>query len=352
MQRNVSLLTKVRSNSAPVPFRPELFSFVEKDSCKIDLVICLGGDGTLLHVSSIFQKSCPPVLSFAMGSLGFLTPFDFTSHEKILDEVLSDNVAVLLRTRLNCTIVKDGAEKNVSSETPLLSTANDDKAQMNGKDPAEKTSDISHLALNEVVIDRGPNSYLSNLDFYINDQFITKVQGDGEWQIDRYRTTQQWRNLSYLMQDVAILLSWASPIDLSIRCRFNHLHSDGVDSVCHGWWASLLSWVRYEALFSSWCFNGASECSCDGDLSDLSTFIIISSDCCSSWYRTESESIRRYSSDCLAFRGRKKSIRIGSDKQVRALLRREVRPCWTESSSVYASPPVSIRCRSSVESIS
>lgn len=115
-----------------------------------------------------------------MGSLGFLTPFDFASHEKILDEVLSDNVAVLLRTRLNCTIAKDRVEKDASLETPLLSTANGGKAQFDGKDPAEKTSDISHLALNEVVIDRGPNSYLSNLDFYINDRFITKVQGDGE----------------------------------------------------------------------------------------------------------------------------------------------------------------------------
>ena len=116
-----------------------------------------------------------------MGSLGFLTPFDFKSHEKILDAVLAGDVAVLLRTRLNCAIVKEGKEKNVSADTPQLSSANEENEQVNWKNSTEKTSDTVHLALNEVVIDRGPNSYLSNLDFYINDRFITKVQGDGEW---------------------------------------------------------------------------------------------------------------------------------------------------------------------------
>ncbi len=134
------------------------------DSSKIDLIICLGGDGTLLHASSIFQKSCPPILSFSMGSLGFLTPFDFKFHDKILKEILSGNVPVLLRTRLSCTIIKDGANNVPSSNV----SNNDDD------------DDMVRLALNEVVIDRGPNSYLSNLDLYINDRFITKVQGDGK----------------------------------------------------------------------------------------------------------------------------------------------------------------------------
>lgn len=40
------------------------------------LVLTLGGDGTILHVSNLFsQGECPPVLSFSMGSLGFLLPF-------------------------------------------------------------------------------------------------------------------------------------------------------------------------------------------------------------------------------------------------------------------------------------
>jgi NAD kinase len=44
---------------------------------EIDLIITLGGDGTMLHVSSLYDRPgvVPPVLSFSMGSLGFLTPF-------------------------------------------------------------------------------------------------------------------------------------------------------------------------------------------------------------------------------------------------------------------------------------
>ncbi len=148
---------------------------LEQDLSKIDLIICLGGDGTLLHVSSIFQQSCPPVLSFSMGSLGFLTPFDFKFHEKILNEVLSGNVAVLLRTRLSCTIVKDEQNNLPSPDVPRLSLESNGKIISNNND-----DNRTYLALNEVVIDRGPNSYLSNLDLYINDRFITKVQGDGK----------------------------------------------------------------------------------------------------------------------------------------------------------------------------
>jgi NAD kinase len=42
----------------------------------IDLVVTLGGDGTVLHVSSLFSKSAvPPVLGISLGTLGFLMPF-------------------------------------------------------------------------------------------------------------------------------------------------------------------------------------------------------------------------------------------------------------------------------------
>ena len=46
------------------------------ESEKIDLVVTLGGDGTILHASSLFKSGAvPPVLSFSMGTLGFLLPF-------------------------------------------------------------------------------------------------------------------------------------------------------------------------------------------------------------------------------------------------------------------------------------
>ena len=41
----------------------------------VDLVITIGGDGTILHASSLFPRKVAPILSFSMGSLGFLLPF-------------------------------------------------------------------------------------------------------------------------------------------------------------------------------------------------------------------------------------------------------------------------------------
>ncbi|XP_022141685.1 NAD kinase 2, chloroplastic isoform X2 [Momordica charantia] len=40
---------------------------------KVDLVACLGGDGVILHASNLFRGAVPPVVSFNLGSLGFLT---------------------------------------------------------------------------------------------------------------------------------------------------------------------------------------------------------------------------------------------------------------------------------------
>jgi NADH kinase len=40
------------------------------------MVLTLGGDGTILHASSLFDDAAvPPVLSFSMGTLGFLLPY-------------------------------------------------------------------------------------------------------------------------------------------------------------------------------------------------------------------------------------------------------------------------------------
>ena len=110
-----------------------------------------------------------------MGSLGFLTPFDFNLHEKILNEVFEGNVPILLRTRLSCQITQNDGESPVEFTAINTDSKEDDKTKPNIGESSEV-----YQTLNEVVIDRGPNSYLSNLDLYVNDRFITKVQGDGK----------------------------------------------------------------------------------------------------------------------------------------------------------------------------
>ncbi|XP_064610741.1 uncharacterized protein LOC135474966 [Liolophura sinensis] len=130
---------------------------------KIDFIICLGGDGTLLHASSLFQQSVPPVMAFHLGSLGFLTPFEFVNFRDQVTQVLEGNAALTLRSRLKCVVTKD--RDGVQSLTRLKN------------DPAYSCAEI--LVLNEVVIDRGPCPYLCNLDLYIEGRLVTSVQGDG-----------------------------------------------------------------------------------------------------------------------------------------------------------------------------
>uniref|UniRef100_A0A3B4A4Q0 NAD(+) kinase n=1 Tax=Periophthalmus magnuspinnatus TaxID=409849 RepID=A0A3B4A4Q0_9GOBI len=142
----------------------------------IDLIICLGGDGTLLYASSLFQGSVPPVMAFHLGSLGFLTPFKFDSYKTEVAKVFEGNAAITLRSRLKVKVVKDllqrtGRDQSSQSHNGLLS-------QRHTSSEAGKVS-LQLQVLNEVVVDRGPSSYLSNVDLYLDGRLITSVQGDG-----------------------------------------------------------------------------------------------------------------------------------------------------------------------------
>nr|XP_009785910.1 PREDICTED: NAD kinase 2, chloroplastic-like isoform X1 [Nicotiana sylvestris] len=123
---------------------------------RVDFVACLGGDGVILHASNIFRGAVPPVISFNLGSLGFLTSHPFEDYKKDLRQVIHgnntlDGVYITLRMRLQCEIFRSG------------------------KAMPGKVFDV----LNEIVVDRGSNPYLSKIECYEHDRLITKVQGDG-----------------------------------------------------------------------------------------------------------------------------------------------------------------------------
>ena len=51
--------------------------------------MCLGGDGVLLHASSLYKRAIPPVISFNLGSLGFLTNHTFDDFRRDLRDVIT-----------------------------------------------------------------------------------------------------------------------------------------------------------------------------------------------------------------------------------------------------------------------
>ncbi|KAL6887883.1 NAD kinase associated with ferric reductase [Trichoderma evansii] len=123
---------------------------------KFDLVLTLGGDGTVLFTSWLFQRVVPPVLSFSLGSLGFMTTFEFEHYKKHLNRVMGDDgMKINLRMRFTCTVYRQGSNGNPMDEGEQFEV------------------------LNELVIDRGPSPYVSNLELYGDDELLTVVQADG-----------------------------------------------------------------------------------------------------------------------------------------------------------------------------
>ncbi|KAL1197406.1 NAD(H) kinase 1 [Cardamine amara subsp. amara] len=121
---------------------------------KVDLLITLGGDGTVLWAASMFKGPVPPIVPFSMGSLGFMTPFHSEQYRECLEAVLRGPISITLRHRLQCHIIRDKARHEYETEETML-------------------------VLNEVTIDRGISSYLTNLECYCDNSFVTCVQGDG-----------------------------------------------------------------------------------------------------------------------------------------------------------------------------
>eukprot|EP00099_Drosophila_melanogaster_P025645 NP_725315.1 uncharacterized protein Dmel_CG6145, isoform B [Drosophila melanogaster] len=159
---------------------------------RIDFIVCLGGDGTLLYASQLFQQSVPPVMAFYLGSLGFLTPFQCDNFQEQVTNVLEGHAALTLRSRLRCSIHRKGERRKES----LLHSVGGNllipsfQRQLNyvelnngqtGKAGSNNNNghNNSILVLNEVVINRGPSPYLSNIDIFLEGKYITSVQGDG-----------------------------------------------------------------------------------------------------------------------------------------------------------------------------
>lgn len=83
-----------------------------------------------------------------------LTFLDSERYKEYLDSILRGPISIMLRHRLQCHVIRDSAKSDLDSEEPIL-------------------------VLNEVTIDRGISSFLTNLECYCDNSFVTCVQGDG-----------------------------------------------------------------------------------------------------------------------------------------------------------------------------
>ena len=115
----------------------------------LGLVVALGGDGTYLRAVHLVNRSQAPILGINLGSLGFLAE----NRIEDLYEALADTLAGRMEKRARA-ILRIGISD-------------------------QKRGDQYHLALNDVVIERGANSHLMNIELCANQQAVFSVKADG-----------------------------------------------------------------------------------------------------------------------------------------------------------------------------
>jgi NAD+ kinase len=116
-----------------------------------DLVVVLGGDGTLIGMASRVANAGAdiPILGVNFGSLGFLTEITLPEMFPALESVLDGTAQIESRLMLRARTLRDGM---VFSD---------------------------RLALNDVVITRGAMSRIIDLAVAIGDQPVMRVRADG-----------------------------------------------------------------------------------------------------------------------------------------------------------------------------
>lgn len=155
-------------------WNPEL---CKKKPHLFEIVVALGGDGTVLYSSWLFQRVVPPVMSFALGSLGFLTKFDYDDHKNTLTRAFAEGVTVSLRLRFEGTIMRAQARDDADTHE-----GRDLIDELIGEDRDRATThkpEGIHNILNDIVLDRGPNPTMSTIEVFGDEEHFTTVQADG-----------------------------------------------------------------------------------------------------------------------------------------------------------------------------
>ena len=127
-----------------------------------------------MYASWLFQRIVPPVLSFALGSLGFLTKFDFDDFPETLTTAFRDGIKVSLRLRFEVTIMRCQRGKrrllrHDDGTSEVVDVDEDREDDISHRDLVEELvgeekdderthrPDGTYEILNDIVVDRGPN---------------------------------------------------------------------------------------------------------------------------------------------------------------------------------------------------
>jgi len=118
-------------------------------AARADLIIAIGGDGTLLYAARLVAGYSVPLLGINRGRLGFLTDVSADSMLEDVDTVLGGRYSEDRRSLLAARLEKQGAES------------------------------VSALALNDVVVNKWQTGRTMDFETSINGRFVNSHGGDG-----------------------------------------------------------------------------------------------------------------------------------------------------------------------------
>ena len=127
----------------------EVVPRTEMGSRELDLVVVLGGDGTLLSAARATAAIDVPLLGVNLGSLGFLTEVSPQSMYNMLDAIAGSQAKVESRALMNCEHVRDG--------------------EVIGK----------YLVLNDAVVNKTTLARLNTYELYLDKLFVSSYSADG-----------------------------------------------------------------------------------------------------------------------------------------------------------------------------
>ena len=127
-----------------------------------DLLVVLGGDGTLLQVAHDLGEHIKPIFGINLGSLGFLTCVAAADFAKAVDCILAGNFVLSPRTRLCVTVEREG---RIIDERTGLNDAVVSRGEL--KSPVECNSSIAPLPLRVGITETtaAPHSKANAADF-------------------------------------------------------------------------------------------------------------------------------------------------------------------------------------------
>jgi NAD+ kinase len=135
--------------AAALAGKPKLARLLREIGKTAEMVIVLGGDGTILRVARELEGPATPILGVNLGNLGFLTSIHGNRLQGPVRDILRGQYEISQRHTLQTTLIRSGKRR------------------------------ATRRALNDVVVSRGALSRIVRLRLFVDGELLTEYVCDG-----------------------------------------------------------------------------------------------------------------------------------------------------------------------------